>query len=194
MCCVDPRYAFNANGTGRHETWLLTEAGLYRFLLASLNKLGMVFLDWVCFEVIPSIRRSGGYAVNEEDKAQLVASNKALHKRLRAIERRHEEAKGKLKEEVDRLKEVVQLGAADVQRQEEHTLVLMETLDMLKVDDKNDKEWAAAVAELEEERDHSVALFRRSDAQWAADKNSLDAAQDDLVDLGMRAFHQFSDY
>ena len=65
--CADERYAFkgavvnpNASGSERktQTMWLLTEAGLYRFLLVSRNKAAKIVANWLFFDVLPSLRAS----------------------------------------------------------------------------------------------------------------------------------------
>jgi prophage antirepressor-like protein len=43
-----------------NTSWI-NEAGLYKLVLKSTMKLAEVFQDWVCAEVIPSIRKTGSY-------------------------------------------------------------------------------------------------------------------------------------
>ena len=44
----------------RKASWI-SEAGLYRLILKSKAKHAEVFQDWVCAEVLPSIRKTGSY-------------------------------------------------------------------------------------------------------------------------------------
>ena len=41
--------------------WFVDEAGLYRIIMRSDSKVAEVFRDWVCEEVLPSIRKQGLY-------------------------------------------------------------------------------------------------------------------------------------
>ena len=43
-----------------NTSWI-NEAGLYKLILKSTLKSAEVFQDWVCMEVLPSIRKTGSY-------------------------------------------------------------------------------------------------------------------------------------
>ena len=43
------------------KTSWINEAGLYKLVLKSTMKQAEVFQDWVCVEVLPSIRKTGSY-------------------------------------------------------------------------------------------------------------------------------------
>jgi len=45
---------------------LITEAGLYRLIMRSDKPEARKFQDWVTREVLPAIRKTGGYLLNEE--------------------------------------------------------------------------------------------------------------------------------
>ena len=53
-------------------SWI-NEAGLYKLVLKSTLKSAAVFQDWVCMEVLPSIRKTGSYAVPPPAQPALVA-------------------------------------------------------------------------------------------------------------------------
>ncbi len=44
------------------DAYWITEAGLYRLVFNSRVKSAQVFTDWVCAEVLPSIRKTGSYS------------------------------------------------------------------------------------------------------------------------------------
>ena len=46
---------------GDQETQWISEAGLYKLVFKSKLKSAEVFTDWVCTEVLPSIRKTGSY-------------------------------------------------------------------------------------------------------------------------------------
>lgn len=66
------------------ETWFVTESGLYAVILRSDKPNAKKFRKWVTSEVLPSIRKNGGYIAGQESlsddelmaKALLVAQNK----------------------------------------------------------------------------------------------------------------------
>jgi hypothetical protein len=67
--------------------WLLTEAGLYRFLMASRNKSAKVVADWLFFQVIPAPRSTKkalldviqtGRGIIENEDYQVIIQNGAV--------------------------------------------------------------------------------------------------------------------
>lgn len=81
------KYYTEQEGGGRTLTYL-TEPQLYKFIMRSEAKNAEHFQDWVCNEVLPSIRKNGGYILNQESlsdteilaKAVLVAQNVIANK------------------------------------------------------------------------------------------------------------------
>lgn len=75
-------------GGGVQKLTYLTEYQLYKFIMRSEAKNAEPFQDWVCNEVLPSIRKNGGYILNQENlsetellaKAVLVAQNVIANK------------------------------------------------------------------------------------------------------------------
>lgn len=59
----DERSKFNLGRQG--ETNVISEAGLYRFIGGSRKKEAKKFMRWVNHEVLPSIRKTGGYQVKQ---------------------------------------------------------------------------------------------------------------------------------
>ena len=57
---------------GRQQIIIIDEAGLYSLVLRSKLPAAEAFQEWVVAEVIPSIRNSGSYSVNQEIKAREV--------------------------------------------------------------------------------------------------------------------------
>ena len=76
------------------ETWFINESGLYAVILRSDKPNAKKFRKWVTSEVLPSIRKNGGYIAGQESlsddellaKALMVAQNKIAEKD-RQIER-----------------------------------------------------------------------------------------------------------
>jgi hypothetical protein len=56
-----------------HDTSWINEAGLYKLILKSTLKSAEVFQDWVCMEVLPSIRKTGSYALPPPAQPALIA-------------------------------------------------------------------------------------------------------------------------
>jgi anti-repressor protein len=80
---------------GDQETQWISEAGLYKLVFKSKLKSAEVFTDWVCAEVLPSIRKTGSYnheyyyskpVATEEEVRQLAIENDReddLHYRIK---------------------------------------------------------------------------------------------------------------
>lgn len=58
------------------ETWFVTESGVYAVILRSDKPNAKKFRKWVTGEVLPSIRKNGGYIANQENLTpeQIVAN------------------------------------------------------------------------------------------------------------------------
>ncbi|WHY76243.1 BRO family protein [Neobacillus sp. WH10] len=48
------------------ETWLVNESGLYSLILTSRKAEAKQFKRWITHEVLPTIRKTGGYIANED--------------------------------------------------------------------------------------------------------------------------------
>jgi prophage antirepressor-like protein len=48
------------------ETWLVNESGLYSLILTSRKPEAKMFKKWITREVLPTIRKTGGYIANED--------------------------------------------------------------------------------------------------------------------------------
>ncbi|WP_243505807.1 BRO family protein [Cytobacillus oceanisediminis] len=48
------------------ETWLINESGLYSLILTSRKAEARKFKKWVTHDVLPTIRKTGGYVSNED--------------------------------------------------------------------------------------------------------------------------------
>lgn len=54
---------------GQRGTWLINESGLYSLIMSSKLPKAKEFKRWVTAEILPSIRKNGGYVNNEEQFA-----------------------------------------------------------------------------------------------------------------------------
>ena len=93
----DIRYAFkmrvsNPTATGKqritHDKWALTDAGLTRFAFSARSADSANFRDWICLDVVPSIRKTGEYKV--EDKTAIEELNEKLKKTLTETKQQNE--------------------------------------------------------------------------------------------------------
>lgn len=64
-------------GKGMAQVTLLSESGLYKFILRSDKPQARPFQDWVTREVLPSVRKTGGYILGEEKVATSEVSEDA---------------------------------------------------------------------------------------------------------------------
>lgn len=90
----------------------LTESGVYKLIFKSKKKEAERFQDWVTDEVLPQIRKTGGYIpVNEEmSEAEIMA--KALLISQKTIEKKDELLKAKTKELEEKNRFLNQISAS----------------------------------------------------------------------------------
>ena len=73
-----------ASSLGQRGGWFINESGLYSLILSSKLPAAKEFKRWVTSEVLPSIRKTGGYIIGEKDMtdeeimahAIMIANNK----------------------------------------------------------------------------------------------------------------------
>lgn len=82
----DERAKFNLGRQG--DTNVVNEAGLYTLILGSKKKEAHAFKRWVTHDVLPSIRRNGGYMVARPDESDAEVLSRALLIAQQTIERR----------------------------------------------------------------------------------------------------------
>lgn len=96
----DERTMFNIGRQG--ETNVISEAGLYRFIGGSRKKEAKQFMRWVNHEVLPSIRKTGGYQAqpalrlpeNNAEMVQVIQNvNKETNRRIDEVETTVDELK-----------------------------------------------------------------------------------------------------
>ena len=63
---------------GSQETWVINESGLYNVILRSDKPEAKPFRKWVTSEVLPSIRKTGGYIAGQENLTPEELMAKAL--------------------------------------------------------------------------------------------------------------------
>lgn len=82
----DERTMLNIGRQG--ETNLINEYGLYSLILGSRKKEAKQFKRWVTHEVLPSIRKNGGYITGQETLSEEELIQKALMVATRKLEER----------------------------------------------------------------------------------------------------------
>ena len=76
---------------GAQSTIFINESGLYALILSSKLDSAKRFKHWVTSEVLPSIRKQGGYMVARADESDEVILARALQIMETAVQRRDEE-------------------------------------------------------------------------------------------------------
>ena len=110
---IEGWYHFGST-SGIQDTILINESGLYSLIMSSKLKNAKQFKRWVTSEVLPSIRKTGGYIVGEEnmteDELILKAMNvlntkvenlKQKNKQLEAENEKQNQLIGELKPKAD---------------------------------------------------------------------------------------------
>lgn len=82
---VTNSYPLLTNG-GLQNITFVNESGLYRTIFKSRKEKALEFQDWVCSEVIPSIRKHGAYITEEK-----INDNKKLNETIQAIREEYKE-------------------------------------------------------------------------------------------------------
>lgn len=72
------------------EMPFVSEPGLYKVIMRSDKPQAEAFQDWVCSEVLPSIRKSGGYIAADENESESDIMAKALLIAQETLKRREE--------------------------------------------------------------------------------------------------------
>lgn len=73
----DEKYKFSLGLSGG-DTWCVNEPGLYSLVLGSRKPEAKAFKRWITHEVIPSIRKTGGYIADQEAMSPEELMAKAL--------------------------------------------------------------------------------------------------------------------
>lgn len=82
---VTNSYPLLTNG-GLQNMTFVNESGLYRTIFKSRKEKALEFQDWVCSEVIPSIRKHGAYITED-----VINDNKKLNEAIHAIREQYKE-------------------------------------------------------------------------------------------------------
>lgn len=80
-------YIAHSNGVGGTNMQCISESNVYRLVMRSKLPAAEQFQDWVCEEILPSIRRSGGYIATKEDDTPELIMARALVVAKETIER-----------------------------------------------------------------------------------------------------------
>ena len=100
------------------DTYVITEAGLYNLILRSRKPEAKAFKRWITHEVLPAIRKTGSYSVEQTKK--LEAANDRIAKLEKELEEQYV-----LSRNFDRMLDIFK-------RKIEETVSLQEEVDRLK--------------------------------------------------------------
>lgn len=87
----DKLYNDSLSSLGQRGGWLINESGMYSMILHSKLPQAKTFKRWVTHEVLPSIRRTGGYMATPADEPREVTLSRALLIMKESLERAEEE-------------------------------------------------------------------------------------------------------
>lgn len=95
---VDPEDKLNnesLSSLGQRGGWLVNESGLYSLVLSSKLPTAKEFKRWITHEVLPSIRKTGGYIPTSESDSDEAIMAKALLIAQKTIERKNQQLHAK---------------------------------------------------------------------------------------------------
>ena len=80
---------------GRQDNWFINESGVYSLVFGSKLESAKKFKRWITHEVIPAIRKTGGYHVPQSPEEQMAQGLLAAQKLLAEKDKRIEEMRPK---------------------------------------------------------------------------------------------------
>lgn len=80
---------------GRQDNWFINESGVYSLVFGSKLESAKKFKRWITHDVIPSIRKTGGYHVPQSPEEQMAQGLLAAQKLLAEKDKRIEEMRPK---------------------------------------------------------------------------------------------------
>ena len=87
---------------GEQQPTLINESGIYRLIFKSKLPSAERFTDWVTSEVLPSLRKNGGYIVGEEHMTEdeyIFNAMKIMERRIRVYEKTIQEQSKKIEQD-----------------------------------------------------------------------------------------------
>lgn len=102
----DVTKCYITDSIGREQLFsFITEPQLYKPIMRSNAKNAELFQDWVCGEVLPSIRKNGGYLMGQEQMSESEILAQALMVANNVIERKSKELeRARMQIEIDKPK------------------------------------------------------------------------------------------
>ena len=86
----------------KQETWLINESGLYSLIMSSKLPSAKKFKRWVTSEVLPSIRKTGGYIAGEESMTEdelVLKAMDVLNRKVESLKKRNNQLEGAIEEQ-----------------------------------------------------------------------------------------------
>lgn len=80
---------------GRQDNWFINESGVYSLVFGSKLESAKKFKHWITSEVLPAIRKTGGYQVPQSPEEQMAQGLLAAQKLLAEKDKRIEEMRPK---------------------------------------------------------------------------------------------------
>ena len=93
VCTIDTPTTNQYGTMVNQQINFITEPNLYKCIFQSRKKEAEAFQDWVCSEVLPSIRKNGGYMVARADETPEELMTRAMELAKAALERQRKTAK-----------------------------------------------------------------------------------------------------
>ena len=83
-----------ASSLGQRGGWIINESGLYSLILSSKLPNAKKFKRWVTSEILPTIRKTGGYIAGQENMTDVELMARALLVAQKQIEERNKQIEG----------------------------------------------------------------------------------------------------
>lgn len=90
---ITKRYFAHENGAGGTNVQMIKEGNVFRLVMKSNMPDAEVIQDWVCDEVLPSIRKTGGYILSSENDTPEMIMARALQVAASTIENNKQKIK-----------------------------------------------------------------------------------------------------
>lgn len=98
---------------GKKDTTIINESGLYSLVLSSKLSTAKQFKRWVTSEVLPSIRKHGGYIAKPMNQLEILAESiKIMQEQQRKLDE-HSSRLDKVENNVQQIKELEQINSSN---------------------------------------------------------------------------------
>ncbi|EOP73099.1 hypothetical protein KOW_00509 [Bacillus cereus VDM006] len=149
------------------NTNIINESGLYSLMMTSRKPQAKAFKKWITSEVIPSIRKDGGYIVttNEDDESTILA--RAVLLAQKTIERKTKE--------LQEAKQIIEVQAPKVEKYDDYletdsSLTVSQVVDKLREMNKK-PEWIRSAQGLNKFLNEEGIQYKRGNSWYVYQKN-----------------------